>query len=394
MRIGYRSLIAAAGVLAVVLTGCSPANSGSGSGFQGTKGGIKVGTLCFESGDTVAPESCTVVDAMAKAANASGGVNGYGITAVGCDVNRADPTALPNCIRKLVYSDKVDLFVGNFQSSGLYRVTEPLKIASLATTFGSAEDFTSPMAFPIWGHSATSLPVSVATLSAKGLRKPGAIVPNNVAGQSSVNALRDYYAKQGISIDVIPATPSEPDFTPFVSQARANADDPLVALESAAQIATISHAAQNLGYRPTIVAPYTAYDENLIKQGGTALNGVVVGSGYKPWTDTPEGDQLRQVMSKYGPSSYDLNFAAVQSYVGMKVLEQLLGTLSKKDPTPADISSALSTGTFTNDFLPGPISWSHLQNNPSGLARVASMAVVVSQVENGKLNMLSTRDFG
>jgi ABC-type branched-subunit amino acid transport system substrate-binding protein len=382
-------LIAVAGVAALVLAGCSTSGSGAGSGT----GTIKVGTLCLSSGDTVVPESCTVVDAMAKAVDASGGVNGHQITAVGCDVNRSDPTALPNCIRKLVFSDKVDVFVGNFQSSGLYKSTEPKKIASLASSFGSAEDFTSPMAFPIWGDSRTGLPMSAQALADKGLRKPGAIVVNSVSGQSSVKALQQYFGRQNIGVDVIPASPSEPDYTPFVSQAQAKGINPLVVLQSAAQIATIAHAAQGLGYKPTILAPWPAYDANLIKQAGSILDGTVVGTGYKPWTDTKEGDELSQVMSKYGPANFNMNLAAVQSFVGMKVLEQVLGGLSKKDLTPADISSALSTGTYTDDFVPGPISWSHLQSNPADLARVASLQVVVSQLQGGKLTVLATRTF-
>jgi hypothetical protein len=74
----------------------------------------------------------------------------------------------------------------------------------------------------------------------------------------------------------------------------------------------------------------------------------------------------------------------------------MAGPLSWQWPSPGVRRSGRARdleGAFTDALLPAPVLWAKVNNNPPGLAQVASPNVIVERVGHGQLTVVATYGF-
>jgi branched-chain amino acid transport system substrate-binding protein len=134
-------------------------------------------------------------------------------------------------------------------------------------------------------------------------------------------------------------TVAQPDYTAEVLAARsAGAKAILLAVDnfSAIRVATAAH---RQSYNPVFAIQYSAHAEEFLKQGGTEIEGFVVGGSALHW-DHPLNADYRAAYQAYVPGGRGYTSFSLVSWNAGKLLERVAPTWPAT-PTPADVITSL-----------------------------------------------------
>jgi branched-chain amino acid transport system substrate-binding protein len=271
-RIPLRTLrlIAAAGCTALLAAACASSGSttgGSGAAAKLTGAPVKIGIVQdVGAPGNDHPEGMAGGEAAASYINAHGGfVGNRPVQVVTCN-SMGTPIASKQCAQEFA-SDKVIAVGGvgeDFPTSGL-----PVLQAAGIPFVGlgvSAQDFSNPVSYPIFGTVASGYPAEVKYFLKQGV-KSVAIVSIDIPEAIAVAdlALVKPLVAVGIKAVVIPATAGAADMTPYVEQALKAKPQMMIMLQDEADDIRVAQAAGQLGYTGEFSpAGYgTSYDQEL-----------------------------------------------------------------------------------------------------------------------------------
>ncbi len=344
---------------------------------------IAVGVPCSASPPDVESECTTVTEAYFAQINAQGGINGHQLKVVPCVLSPVSPS---NCLQSFLSNSSIVAVVGGTDSSSFSALTANNPIAAIGPAPDAADDGTSPDIFPFssFSEAGGSLGAVARYTETLGLKKPTLLECEYQACRDVQDALTSIYAEKGIKLNSIIAPIAAANNTTYVAAAQhASANPTLVASAGPNQTSMIQDA-QSLGFKTTWGITFSCYDQDQQLTPLKAFKGVTIycPSPFKSWTQV--GGQMAATMKKYGPKTWDWNYAGVDNWVAAHMfvddLKGIHGTVTRTSV----ISGMKKLTNFTNEFLPAPINFS--KAGPSKLyPRYPNYLWYIYKVVNGKL---------
>lgn len=243
---------------------------------------IFIGQITDTANATSLPEAAAGVSAAIAGINQRGGVLGRPVELLICD-DKADGNEAAKCARRAV-REGVVATLGNTSNFGnvILPVLEQAGIASIGHNPISAEDFNSPVAFPLQGGSPVAVAGAVRLLADQGARRIRMATVDSPAG-----ALSEGFARAGlrgtdaelVGVTMIPV--GVPDYASYAT-ALVGDSDGIVISTNADQAARIIVALRQAGVAQPISLPAVALPPATLNQLGVAADGLLVAANFRP----------------------------------------------------------------------------------------------------------------
>jgi ABC-type branched-subunit amino acid transport system substrate-binding protein len=374
------AMFGAATAAVLTLAACGGADSADeaeapAQSFTGSP--VKVMTFTPTNTQTLnAPEVMDAAQGAVKAINAAGGINGSELQLVECNEG-ATPNTAAACARQAV-EEEVVAVVGGFTTNGgsVTSVLEPAGIPYIAPAALSAEEFSSPISYPIQAGA-----VGFAGLGQKAGEacESVAVVRYDVpAAAGAVRLIGAGLAKAGQQPAAdVKVPPTTTDFS-SVARTAGESDCAVVALPTE-QYQALSASAQGLGLETTYYAASGSIAGEVLESGAPAIEGDTMVSSFLA-SSASEWDQAKEAAGE------DLDWDSVyvqNTWVGYQVFREVAEALSSIDA--ASVKEALDSATSVDTGgLTAPIDFSKPLPVP-GLNRITNTKVVYLTAEDGTL---------
>jgi ABC-type branched-subunit amino acid transport system substrate-binding protein len=385
-------------------TGTTPAPSASGAasassapsattGATGTP--IKLMTITALSGPQTYPWIPAAAKAAATAVNKAGGISGRQVEIVACD-EKFTPQGAGDCARQAI-DEKVTAVVGAVSAFGdtYTPILEKAGIPLVAGLPNSPAETTSPISYPITG-SALVLTAAAATAKAAGAGSVAYLGPNVPAYSGLLELTKGLLPSVGVTLaGNTTYPPRATDYTQFVATAYGSKADAVVPVLTAdSTLPAFVNAVGQGGYSfkdtTTILAGTTftpsALESSQLKD---KLNDVyVVNAGQTPTDTSLPGIRTFQDEVAASGEKVEFNDTALQAWVGVHVIAQVLAKGSGDIALPATLIAAMKSAGPIN--YPGwtPFDWSK-PALPAPLAtsfpRYFNATVWVSKIVDNKM---------
>jgi branched-chain amino acid transport system substrate-binding protein len=290
---------------------------------EGAPEAIKVmfiGQITDTANATSLPEAAAGVRAAVAAINQEGGILGKPVELLICD-DKADGNEAAKCARKAVREDVVAT-VGNTSNFGnvILPVLAQAGIASIGHNPISAEDFNSPVAFPLQGGSPVLVAGAVHLLADQGATRIRLAAVDSPAG-----ALAEGFAKAGLAgtnAELVASTLipiGAPDYASYAT-ALVEDSDGIVISTNADQAARIVVALRQAGATQPISLPAVALPPATLQQLGEAAEGLLLAANFRPVSAGGEANmQFERDMENFEPTAKRNSFSR-QTWLAARTL--------------------------------------------------------------------------
>jgi branched-chain amino acid transport system substrate-binding protein len=259
-------------VIALMATACSSASTNSssnGSTAAANEATLTVSVPCQISGPQPAPECLQSVQAYFDQLNASGGVAGHHLRAIGCDA-QTDPVLAADCVKSALSNSSVLALLGR---GGAIAPITGASIADIGPQSNTPQLGQEENSFPFDDAAATpGVSVVAKYLLGKGDNRPGILACTLAACTSDIKDISSFYAAQGVQAKGVTVPLAAVDYQPQVTELDHDKIDVVVILEGIAGIVgTLNAAAAQGGYAPSWITPFSCDDGATLAQipGGT-----------------------------------------------------------------------------------------------------------------------------
>lgn len=328
-----------------MLMACGQEESPAGSA-AGAPNAIKVmfiGQITDTANATSLPEAAAGVRAAVAAINQAGGILGKPVELLICD-DKADGNEAAKCARKAV-REAVVATVGNTSNFGnvILPVLAQAGIASIGHNPISAEDFNSPVAFPLQGGSPVAVAGAVHLLADQGARRIRMATVDSPAG-----ALSEGFAQAGLE-----GTPAElvaatlipigaPDYASYAT-ALVEDSDGIVISTNADQAARIIVALRQAGATQPIALPAVALPPATLQQLGEAADGLLLAANFRPASAGGEANaQFERDMDSFEPTAKRNGFSR-QTWLAARTLAAAIeGDAANRSEQAIDAATILA----------------------------------------------------
>jgi branched-chain amino acid transport system substrate-binding protein len=286
-----------------------------------------------------------------------GGVGHRPIQIVPC-VSDGTPESSQSCANKLLGRHPVAVIGGvDLGAAASLPALQSAKVPYVGGTPVTTDALTSDGAFMFAGGTATEVLGEVGyaahTLHAHRMAAIYVDVPGLLS--TAVGLLNSIVRKLGVTgFKVVPVQSDAPDMVPALSSAAGSHPDAVLAVFPGQSCTRVIEAVSAIGLKARMLYPSLCAGEQLLSAAGSASNGAVVASAYKPYTDTtdPEVKIYRSALSRYDHSAKPSLLSEAGFSVVMN-LQQLL-TEAGGAPTPAALDKALRAAKNHPNFLAAP----------------------------------------
>lgn len=353
----YRTFIfIATATLGVLLAACGSANS-STSGSSATTTANKTITVGLSS---VLSGPASVYGTVGKGAiayfktiNAQGGAAGYKFKWVERDNGYSSAQSVA-VATQLVQSDHVNAIIteGTPATVGLFPIAKGLGVPILAAAGGNY--FTPPPAPnmfsqnpPYSGEARFLAHFAMNNLHEKAL---ALAYENDDVGIPSSKALPGYISGNGGQLLAsIPISNTVTDLSPFASRLKASGAKAVIAFVGTSLMADLQKACAAIGYNPTWITFFAAFDPSYFHLAGPLASGVYADNYMIPITSSqPSVKDYVAALTKYYPNEVQSVFAQ-QGWNFGAMLAKAVETVAKsgKAPTSSALISAIKAETGT-----------------------------------------------
>jgi ABC-type branched-subunit amino acid transport system substrate-binding protein len=293
--------------------------AGDGSGPAPIKV-LFIGQITDTANATALPEAAAGVHAAIASINKRGGILDWPVELLICD-DKADGNEAAKCARKAA-REGVVATLGNTSNYGnvILPVLAQAGIASIGHNPISAEDFNSPVAFPLQGGSPVAVAGAVGLLVDLGARRIRLATVDSPAG-----GLSEGFAQAGLTgtgAELVGATlipVGAPDYASYAAALVADSDG-IVISTNADQAARIVVALRQAGVKQPLALPAVALPPTTLGQLGEAAEGLLVASNFRPAGAGGEANtQFEQEMSEFSPGARR-NMFSRQSWLAARTL--------------------------------------------------------------------------
>ena len=347
---------------------------------------IKIGLINDDTGGNPMPFFKKPSQVGINQVNAAGGIGGHPVQLDECDDQSSVQTAQV-CAQKLLVQDKVALIVGEDGLEDAAVMPTVLKAGTIefATLGGSPADLTSPDVFIIEpAYVLYSLIPQLVT----GSHKVAIFSAENAAAIEAAKKGQASYPKTDTT-KVITVPLAATDFQAPCQQAKQMNADTAVVIFGAEQVPSMMQACTQLGVKMTWVIPGLGLTGATVKAVNQLHINSIIPTGY---SETAYSDFYNAV-AKYGPPVPDVSDYAIDSYMGEKLLPQLVqeaGALNSDGTiNAAKLKTWLSQQTaFNTDGFTKPINFTAAnQALGSAFPSVKNPCVYKASIVNGKVTV-------
>ncbi|CAN5226213.1 hypothetical protein BH09ACT6_BH09ACT6_16160 [soil metagenome] len=349
-------VLAIAGSIALVASGCSEGGGSTVANTSGSGGTVKIGVMTsVGSGLSNYPDIQAGAEAAVKQINADGGVNGKNVELDFCNT-QGDATQAQACARQLdsdgvvATAGRIDIF--DAQS---FPILEAAGIPDIGSSSGGAAiDYTSPMSFPLSGGNFgayTALPYAFQTAGAKSM-----VVATIDLPVGTVQAGFAQTVAQNIGLDVkqqikIPST-GVTDYSPYVQKVIDSGADSVIVELGPAGFQAYVKAAAALGSMATIGGTAFTFGQSEAAGVGALANTMLVTAPYPSVDDkaNPGIAQYHKELDADGVSNDPSvrRYGGLNAWLAMHAAADVAKTI-KGDITRQSMITAL-TGTTGLDL--------------------------------------------
>lgn len=309
--------------------------------------------------------------------NDAGGINGHQLELITCN-DKNDPNTATQCARQAL-KEKVTALVGGLSIFDL-KAIPPLERAGIPWIGLSTPDaYSQSNMFLMGGEGAPSFTGIGLALAQAGC-KSIAIVQGAQGVDANTQQIEAGVVAGGAKVaKKLKAPANSADWAPTVAAARSAGADCIGAGTGPAESGALI-AAANAGSKLKLAFASGGLPDVVVKQIGKAADGVLVTSGYFPFTSN-QGvvEALKQKIQAKAPKS-PLDQFAQTGYAAVKVLQEAAKGLS--DVTPASLTKALSGVTGFDTGL-GPVVDFSTPGSVPGFERLFNPKVFVLVAKNG-----------
>jgi branched-chain amino acid transport system substrate-binding protein len=310
--------------------------------------GTPVHIVSIDDGSDTLPftDVSVAVKAIAKAVNASGGINGHPLEYTICTTNGGDNNVGAQCARAAAADPSVVAVVGEWSQTGttVNPILEQAKMANIGLFPQASSDYTSPIAFPVSsgtvGIVGGMVTLAADVLKAKTIGLAYTTSPQGAALQQLLQPIAKAHGAQLTKTTAIPAGAADVSSNVEATAVGTNA----VALSTRAQDSVkYIQAASQLGITTPLVAPAN-FDASLIKLLPDGGSGLYFSDSFL--REGPGYDTYKAQISAVDPSQIS-SLRTIGVWVGAQAF--LAAAKTAKSLTRAGILAAMEKLTSFSD---------------------------------------------
>jgi branched-chain amino acid transport system substrate-binding protein len=324
-----------------------------------------------------------------------GGVGQRPIQIVSC-ISNGTPESSQSCANKLLAQHPVAVIGGvDLGATASLPVLQSAKVPYVGGTPVTTDALTSDGSFMFAGGTATEVLGEVGyaadTLHAHRMAAVYVDVPGLLS--TAVGLLNNIVRKKGVtSFKIVPVQSDAPDMVPALSSAAGSHPDAVLAVFPGQNCTRVIEGVSAIGLKARMLYPSLCAGEQLLSAAGSASDGSVVASAYRPYTDTadPEVKVYRAALARYDHSAKP----SLLSEAGFSVVMNLRQLMSESGgaPTPASVDKALRATKDHPNFLAAPFTCDGKQIPL--LRSLCNTKVQISIVHNGGLQPVAGQPAG
>jgi len=361
---GRLSLSVAVGLLVAGCTGGSKPVSAPPTS-QVSSNAIVIGLINTEDAPIGSfPDLRRGAQAAARYVNDTyGGVGHRPVQIVPCITN-GTPESSQSCANKLLAQHPVAVIGGvDLGAAASLPAFQSAKVPYVGGTPVTTDALTSDGSFMFAGGTATEVlgEVGYAADSLHAHRMAAVYV--NVPGllSTAVGLLSTIVRKKGVTdFKVVPVPSDAPDLVPALTSAAGSHPDAVLAVFPGQSCTRVIEAVGSIGLKARMLYPSLCAGEQLLSAAGSAGNGAVVASAYRPYTDAgdPEVKTYRSALARYDKSAKPslLSEAGFSVVMNLQALMTQASAGSGGVPTPASLDKTLRATKDHPNFLAAPFS--------------------------------------
>jgi ABC-type branched-subunit amino acid transport system substrate-binding protein len=327
--------IALIAVAALVLAGCSAANTGDGGSTAAKDTSpIKLYQISeVQSAAISLPFTKTSAQAAVDEINAKGGINGRKLELTTCN-EAADPNTGVKCAQTAVQDPDMVAMVGNFSLFGdqINPVIDAGKIPNIGLDMVSASDAKSATSFPfdigVPGYAAEPY-VAKTYLKAQ---KVAYIVPDTGGAKAVVSYIQTGAKAAGVDIVAEITVPTDAtDYTQFVAKAEDAGATALLSGMTAPGNLALWKALQSTGSKIKTVMSDGGVSAALLQQAGTVSDGnYVISSVPAPTESNAAGKAYLAGMKTYAPDEKVLSGIGMRAWLAVHLFADVASKIDGK----------------------------------------------------------------
>ncbi|QCJ45213.1 branched-chain amino acid ABC transporter substrate-binding protein [Bacillus sp. S3] len=292
-------------VLAVLLVGCSAANSSSGNGSSSSKSGdtIKVGLQAPMTGDNAqyGQDMKNGVELAFKKINSDGGINGKKLKLIVGD-DKATPSEAVAVVNKMIMNDGVKAIIGGYNSSptlAAQDVSGPAKVLHL--NMGASPDLSktgNKYLFRVILTGSVYVPAVMKYMAEeKKVKKIAALFENTDYGITMYDAAKESTKELGVEfIAAEKYNPGDKNFSAQLSKIKTLNADAVMVVGLYNEVALIEQQARQAGLHVQFFSPDDSmYSEQLISLGGDAVEDHIFASMIDLNANTEEMKEFKKL---------------------------------------------------------------------------------------------------
>jgi branched-chain amino acid transport system substrate-binding protein len=227
------------------------------------------------------------------------------------------------------------------------------------------------------------LPQVVKTVATSTLMPKTAVViqGSDVFAATSGPLLANALTTNGITVKKTVLVPAgTTDFAPIAADVKANDPDILAISALSPEAIPLLQALRNAGYKKAIIGSNGLNSNAVIKGAGSAANGLIVGTSWASWNQTPANKTFIKAFKKAYKSTPDAFAATAYAYTYVLATAAKNGKTATADALATQLAAL--TGTKNVKTLLGNFSFDVNRNGIS--------PVLVQQVKGGKFGAFKT----
>lgn len=356
----------------------------AGCSGSGEKSGDKPSVIYLASANPMTGDSAQFGDMKVKAiqlaldeVNANGGINGAEVKLLVGD-DTGNPKEAPNVAQKFAADDKVLAVIGHWNSSctlaarGIY---EAAGIPVITDSVNKAiTDGSTPHVYRIsLTDTAQAKHLAKYAFDKMNKRRVAILYTNNDFGNGLMNDFSQAFKEMGGEVAATETffEGQSKDFSPQLTKIKTTNPDLLFIAGYYVETALIAQQSQQVGLSVPMLGTDGISSEELIKLGGTAVEGILFTGFFHPEIKYPGTEEFVQAFTaKYNkePDTY-----AALAYDSAKLI---LEAISKQGASREEIKKYLS-GVKDFPGVAGPISFDSKNDVTRG--------IIILTVQNGKI---------
>lgn len=286
-----------------------------------------------------------------KTMNAHGGINGYKFTWTQKDNGYSSAQAVA-VATQLVQSDKVNAIIteGTPPTVGLFPIAKSLGVPILAAAGGNY--FTPPPAPNIFSqnppYSGEAEFEARFAMNTLGDKKLALAYEDDDVGIPASQVLPKYVPSHGGQlVTSMPIANTVTDLSPFASRLKASGATAVIGFLGTSLMADLQKACAAIGYKPTWITFFAAFDPGYFQLAGSLTAGVYADGYMLPLTPSTSATKMyTEAMTKYYPSEVQSVFAQ-QGWNFAAILAKAVAVVTSggKAPTNGALVAAISRET-------------------------------------------------